>query len=439
MKKFLLGLVSFVLVVGSLSAQDAKKALKSAKKAYAAYNLDAIKNADKLQEAIDALNIAAADDAVGSTFEYWKVRGDLYNTAYRKYAEIKLINPAAEKSIADAAVQAFTSFEKAAELAQKKYEKKEVQKSISQVQSYLVGEGADLYEKQDYAGAYVAFNAALEAHDLLKEKGSDSMFDEAEAYNDQMYYTGLAALNAQDLDAAKPVFMKLKDAGYAKPAVYEALYKLALETDREEALAVLDEGREKFPDDVSLLFNEINHYLQDGKLDILTGKLEKAIEKEPNNPSLYSTLGNVYDNLYQKELADGNEAKSTEYFDAAYANYNKALELKPGFFDAVYSIGALYYNRAASTTAAMNALADDYSKPGLAKYEALRATMLKQFDEALPFFKQAEGLNPNDRNTLIALKEIFARKDDLKTSSEFKSRLDTIEGGGTIESSYFNK
>jgi len=254
-----------------------------------------------------------------------------------------------------------------------------------------------------------------------------------------MYYTGLAALNAQDMASAKPVFMKLKDAGYDKPAVYEALYKLELEGDRDAALVILNEGREKFPDDVSLLFSEINHYLKDGKLDILTGKLEAAIAKEPDNPSLYSTLGNVYDNLYQKELEAKNEAKATEHFDAAFKNYNKALELKPGFFDAVYSIGALYYNRAAATTTTLNALADDYSKAGLKKYDEFRKKMLTQFDEALPYFKQAEILNPSDRNTLIALKEIFARKDDLPTSTEFKTRLETIDAGGSIENAFFKE
>jgi len=217
-----------------------------------------------------------------------------------------------------------------------------------------------------------------------------------------MYYTGLAALNAQDMGAAKPVFMKLKDAGYDKPAVYEALYKMELENDEAAAAAILEEGRAKFPDDTSLLFNEINHYLRTGKLNELTGRLESAIAKEPDNPSLYSTLGNVYDNLYQKELGENNEAKATEYFDLAFQNYNKSLEIKPGHFDAIYSIGALYYNRAASTTTAMNALADDYSKAGLKKYDALKAKMLAQFDEALPFFKQAEAITPGDRNTLIA-------------------------------------
>ena len=439
MKKFLLGLFSLVLVVGSLSAQDAKKALKTATKAYGAYNLDARGNAEKLQEAIDALAIATTDEATNGTAKVWQVSGDLYNSVYRNYATLKQLDPNTPKAVADAAVQAYGSYQKALELAQKKYEKKDAIKGLSEVQSYLVGEGAEAYEKQDYAAAYTAFNAALGAHDILKEKGESSIFDEAAAYNDQMYYTGLAALNAQDLASAKPVFMKLKDAGYDKPAVYEALYKLEIEGDREAALAILNEGREKFPDDVSLLFSEINHYLKDGQLDVLTGKLEKAIEKEPDNPSLYSTLGNVYDNLYQKELESGTEEKANEYFDAAFKNYNSALEKKPGFFDAVYSIGALYYNRAAATTSAMNALADDYSKAGLKKYDALKAKMLGQFDEALPFFKQAEALNPSDRNTLIALKEIFARKDDIATSTAFKERLDTLEGGGTIEKSFFQE
>ena len=440
MKKFLFGLFSLLLVAGTISAQDGKKALKTATKAYGAYNLDPTKNLDKMQEAIDALEIASAASDVNGSSKVWQLKGDLYNSVYRNYATLKQLDPTMKKGVPDAAVQAYAAYQKALEYSQKKYETKDAVKGLAEVQSYLVGEGAEAYEAQDYATAYSAFNSALDAQSILKEKGEAGIFADAAAYNDQLYYTGLAALNGQDLEAAQPLFNQLREAGYDKPAVYEALYKIA-ETgeDNDAALAILSEGREKFPDDVSLLFGEINHYLKAGKLDELTGRLDAAIAKEPDNPSLYSTLGNVYDNLYQKELEAKNEAKSTEYFDAAFKNYNKALELKPGFFDAVYSIGALYYNRAASTTSALNILADDYSKAGLKKYDELRKVMLTHFDEALPFFKQAETLNPGDRNTLIALKEIFARKDDLATSNEFKSRLETVDTGGTIENSFFKE
>ncbi len=438
MKKFLFGLFSLLLVAGTISAQDGKKALKNATKAYGAYNLEPAKNVDKIQETIDALNIATASGDVNGSSKVWQLKGDLFNSVYRNYATYKQVDPSTQKVVPNAAVQAYGAYQKALELSQKKYETKDAVKGIAEVQSYLVGEGAEAYEAQDYATAYKAFKDATDAQIILKDNGESGIFADEDGYNEQLYYTGLAALNAQNLEAAKPLFTQLRDAGYDKPAVYEALYKMAGD-DSEAAFAILNEGREKFPDDVSLLFNEINHYLKEGRLDELTGKLENAIAKEPDNPSLYSTLGNVYDNLYQKELAAKNEAKAMEHFDAAFKNYNKALELKPGFFDAVYSIGALYYNRAAATTTSMNALADDYSKAGLKKYDELRKKMITQFDEALPFFKQAETLNPSDRNTLIALKEIFARKDDLVTSTEFKTRLETLEAGGSISDPFFKE
>jgi hypothetical protein len=58
------------------------------------------------------------------------------------------------------------------------------------------------------------------------------------------------------------------------------------------------------------------------------------------------------------------------------------------------------------------------------------------FDQALPYFQKAESLDPNDTNTLIALNEIYARKED-ELSLEFKKRLDTVRSGGKNASSHF--
>lgn len=438
MKKLVLGLLSLVLAFGTLSAQSGKKSLKKAASAHRTYDLEPLKNGEKLQEAIAAIDIATTSEDTKGTAKAWIVKGDIYKSVCTNFAQLGAIDPNYKKEVDNAAILSYEAYTKAAEFAVKR-EVKSVQNGIEQIQSYLVNEGAVSYENKDYETAYMTFKAALDAHDYLLANEKKTIFAEAEAHQDQMYYTGLAALNAKKIEDAKPLFMALKDAGYDKPAIYEALYKLEVEKDRDAALAILEDGRSKFPDDVSLLFNEINHYLADGKLDALVGKLQAAIDKEPNNVSLYSTLGNIYDNLYQKALDKGDIDVAKDNFDNAFKNYNIALEKQPDFFDATYSIGALYYNRAAATTKDMNKLADDYTKAGLKKYEDLRKVVLTQFDEALPYFKKAEALNPNDRNTLIALKEIFARKDDLPTSTEFKTRLDLIEGGGSNDSSYFNK
>jgi predicted Zn-dependent protease len=424
------------MVAGTLSAQEGKKALKKANNSYKSYNLAPTKNGDKLQEAIAAIDVATAADDTKGTAKAWITRGNIYNSVCTNHATMSQLNPGFKKEIDNAAILAFESYMKANEYAEKR-DAKSVKKGIKEIQGFLVGEGASYYELKEYETAYAAFKYSLDAHDFLTEKGEKSIFAEESALHDQMYYTGLAALNAQKVEEAKPIFMKLKDSGYDKPAIYEALYKLEVKGNREGALGILEAGRAKFPDDVSLLFNEINHYLADGKLNALIGKLQTAIEKEPDNISLYTTLGSIYDNLYQDALAKDDKDGAQGHFDDAFKTYNIALEKDPKFFEAIYSIGALYYNRAAATTKDMNKLADDYSKEGIKKYDNLRKVVLTQFDEALPYFKKAEMINPNDRNTLIALKEIYARKDDLAVSTEFKNRLEKVEAGGKNDASYF--
>ena len=115
------------------------------------------------------------------------------------------------------------------------------------------------------------------------------------------------------------------------------------------------------------------------------------------------------------------------------------MELDAKDVDAIYSIGASFYNKAAIYSKEMKKLESDFSKEGQKKYEAAEKLMLAEFENALPYFKKAEGLNPNDRNTLIALKEIFARKNDLKTANEFKARLQVLDDNGKNKESFFKQ
>ena len=375
----------------------------------------------------------------------WQLRGEIFNEIATQTIATKQLNLDANElpSTEDPAGKAYEAYAKALELAEKKYEIKDALQGLRQAQSNLYNLGIFAYEDKNYGLAYTNFMGVIEAHKTLKENNEVSSLDVQDDYFNQLYTAGLAALNNNEVDKAEPLFRELYENDFTKPAIYEALYKIERDRDGgenlEEAYKYLLAGREKFPDDVSLLFAEINHFLRINKLDELIGKLKVAIEKEPENVSLYSTLGNVYDNLFQKELEEGNEEKASEYFNSALDYYNQALAKKPDFFDATYSVGALYYNKAAAKTKELNILAEDYSKEGLKKYEEKKTEVFGLFDEALPHFKKAESLNPNDINTLIALKEIFARKDQLDVSNEFKDRLDKVQAGQTLDSSYFNE
>ena len=153
-------------------------------------------------------------------------------------------------------------------------------------------------------------------------------------------------------------------------------------------------------------------------------KLKKAIAAEPTNVSVYNTLGSVYDQLNQKERSADNTSKADEYFNNALDYYNQAIGIDPANFDAVYSQGALYYNKAAGMTAKLNEYANDFSSEGTKKYNKLKEEMDATFKSALPFFQKAETLNPSDTNTMIALKEIFARMCDFEKSNMYKEKLD---------------
>jgi tetratricopeptide (TPR) repeat protein len=235
-------------------------------------------------------------------------------------------------------------------------------------------------------------------------------------------------------------YEKLRATGAANAGVYDGLYNCKIQMgDEAGAAAVLAEGRQKFPDDSALLFAEINTYLKAGKLAELTGRLEQAIKQEPGNIGLYVTLGNVYDNLYQASMKDKKDAEATQYFEKAKENYAAGLAKDPNHVDANYSLGALYFNKAAVRTQEMNAMPEDFSSAGLKKMESMRNEVFALFELALPYFQKAESIDPNDLNTLIALNEIYARKDDEAISPEIKKRLDVVKNGGKNAASYFSK
>lgn len=468
MKRFLLIFTVLLFSPGAITGQNLKtkldKAEKTARNATRSLEKFIADNTQKdlLAEALDHAK-AAADMIEDITVEelnnaYKKDRharrakrdvADIWESAGKVYLEIaNQISTANQLNLDKSdipaldypALKAADALKNALSFTDRNFQIRNIINTMTTVQGALNNMGTMAFENtKDYPRAYLNFNEVLLLHDLIQEEGGSSILGSEEALQDQRYFAGLSALNAQMTEQATGLFQKLYDENYDNALVYEAMYKVNKEDDIEKAYAYLEAGREKYPDDVGLLFAEINHFLELKKLDELIGKLETAIEKEPNNVSLYATLGNVYDNLFQREMKAGNDAKAEEYFDSALSNFQRALEKDPDFFDAIYSIGTLYYNRAAVLVGRLQGMEDDYSKEGLKKYEAMKEKIFEQFNEALPYFKQCEQLNPNDVNTLIALREIYARKDQLDMAEVFKQRLENVQSGESYNDSYFQE
>jgi len=433
MKNLFSLLLITLLTAGVAFGQDAFKDLKNAEKAFKKFASNMESNGDQLTKGTELLESAFASDELKAVASSWIKKGKIYKSIANAEFKAKTLYDASNIDGSqpeyvfnsnDAAVMAYDAYAMASTKADKKNDLKEIEVGMTELENHLNNYAILAYQGKDYGAAFKNFSRSIEAYDALKAMGKKSRLDEdAKLLEDQYFFTAVSAYYDKNLEGATPFLEKLHADGSKEAFVYEALYNINKEKDSEKALGYLDAGMKQNPDDTGLLFAQINHYLKEGKLDVLIGKLDQAIAKEPNNASIYTTLASVYDQLQAKEE---DPAKAKDYMDKALHNYSTALEKDPENFDAQYSIGAMYYNKAASYVDVLNTLAADLSASGMKKYDATKIEMDELFKVALPYFLKAEELNPNDGGTAQALKEIYAKLNNLEKSNEYKAKMDAL-------------
>ncbi len=444
MKKLISSLFALLLLASTSFAQDAASAYKAGSKAFNNWKTetDAEKKKELINTAASNMDVATAGSSAlsGKTLTKMLIAaGQVYNEYANMEVIEKSLKPDAKMVRPDAGLKAFAALKQAIEVASKKYFKSDAFGYLRATSSHMSNTGLLAFKDGDYANAYANYAGVTELHELFLANGKKAVLDDEAKMNDHLYMSALSALQAKKNDEAEAGFTKLKDANYEDPAVYNALVTIAMEKkDNEKAEALLTEGRQKFPEDNSLMVTELNHYLTSNRFDELVGKLEAAIAADPENVSYYSALGNTYDNLFQKEMADKNLTKADEYFNKAMDYYSQALEKDETYFFAIYNTGVLYVNKANLLIEELKVLEDkgDYSKSALAAMEEKKTAINSEFEKSLPMFQRAEKLNPNDINTLSALKEIYARKEDFEVSKIFGERMRKVEAGEE-NTSYF--
>ncbi len=437
-KTFLLLLTFLVLGSSSVYAQDntkaIKKLIKSSSKALKKYKTDPT-NLAKLEDAKATLDEAMKLAGADAMPEFWSAKGNISQAlaeqdilGRNELMKQDVLNGEGNLAAAymvksgDAAVNAFEAYSKALELTEKKSKKGKIVAELEKNATFLNDIAAMLYSNnKDYGNAYKNFNALVSASKLVQANGGKPLLDTKEKIEDNTYYAAICAQLAKMDSEALVLYKELYDAGSKKIDVYDALFRANLETDEAAALKYLEEGRAIDPENTNLLFSEINFYLKKGQYDILEGKLQKAMEKEPNNASLRAVMGNVYNDFYKKET---DPTKAAGHFAKAEGFYKEALEINAESFEALYSLGELNYNKAAALVTTYNDLPLSATQR---EVDDLKAQYLSAFDKALPYFLKADEVNPKDYNTILALKEIFAKKDDFTKSNEYKARLEAMK------------
>lgn len=433
MKKVLFGLLSILLISTTIQAQDIApaKALKKAGKALSSYNLSPSDNGDKLKEAVSMLEIAMTSEELKASPNLWIRAGEIYNAVSgaesTAFQMASLKNEKYEFNDFSSALKSLDAYKKVLTLSPKKFQVKEALKGLQENVGYLNAlANAKLDSKEpDYAGAYSLLEGVNTIRETLVNNNKKDIFTAESDIRQNMLLTAYAANAAGKVERSKELFGKLIGGGNASAQEYKMYYDVLSSTDDPKADEILAEAQKEHPGDKELLFVEINKLMKADQYDKLEGKLKSAIDAEPKNASVRNVMGDVYQKLAAAQKEAGNKERAAEYFQSAIGSYEKALELDPTSAYSTYSIGSLYYNDAAAIVPVMNALGT--SKAETKQFDALKAEMIGLFDKALPYFLKAEAADKNDRNTLIALKEIYARKNDYAKSGEYKKRLEALE------------
>ncbi len=376
MKKILY--IAFILASTGAIAQNSK--------VVSAYNS---MNDKEFGKAAELINAAAENEKTMDDAKTWLYRGQIYQSIAQSEKDFNI-----DKKTAVG--EAMKSYKKAKELDSKERWSDQIKLGSIQSQALAVNAGIAAYNSKDYASARDLF--------LMGENGAKDMgdFDTLAVYNG-----GLAAEQAGDYDTAIAQYQKAADAGYMGAKMYLYMANLYTKQDMpEKYLAVIQEGRKTYPDDADLIVYELNYYLKNNKYKEAENNLKLAIEKEPDNKQLHFSLGVVYDNLKE--------------YDKAIISYEKAIAIDSVYFDPIFNLGALYFNKGVEMNNASNDIKDNK------EYNAAREEAKKVFRQAQPYLEKAHRLDPKDLSAITSLKQLYVLLGEYEKSKAMKAKEDAL-------------
>ncbi len=301
-------------------------------------------------------------------------------------------------------------------------------------------EAMDAYNAKNYAGAAPKF---MEVYNLLKTNGQDD--------KTYMYYAGLSYALANNSEQAIKIYNDLINSGYTgvqttytakdkktgqvmtydkntwdllkksskdysdfkteqTPSVesdlYETLSTLLINAKKnDEALAVIEKGLAKFPNNAKLKEYQGSALYASGNTDKFMANLKEQLAKNPNDATNWYNLG---------VLQSKNPATAAD----AEASFKKAIELKPDFSNAYQNLVLTSIGDDSKAVEEINALRKTKPDEATKLIEARKA----RFDKALPYAEKWYQSNPENLDAVSMLKDIYGITKNQAKMTEMKAK-----------------
>lgn len=341
----------------------------------------------KLAEAKQIIDQATTYEKTMNNGDTWFYRGLIYSTIDTSRTEaIKSLDPNPMKV-------AIESFEKADQMKKGKGEYNYVSLAtmqttirdnfIENIANHWLQQGINKFQDdQDNA-------ASLEA--LRKSK---TMFEKLlPTYrNDTLVYyvTGLVAQQTDSADLAIESIRKYNEKGGKSKDAYLILYQIYTQKDdKNKALEVIKDARQKFPDNTDFARYEIGLLIDLNRIEEAKVGLEQAVKNEPDNKDLHFLLGYTL-------------SEEKNYVEAR-KHYEQTLKLDPTHFNAQYYLAITYLLDVDKITKELNATGN---KPADSKKRsALVQERVKASEVAIPYLLKLEGMKAPSKDMEVDVLE----------------------------------
>jgi tetratricopeptide (TPR) repeat protein len=234
---------------------------------------------------------------------------------------------------------------------------------------------------------------------------------------------GYAAVQAKMYDEAKGNFYKAIEMGVVDKDMRLLLVYIVAEVqgDLQEGLEIVTEARLLYPQDNELARQEINFLIKLDRAEEATENLMSAIQKEPNDPNLYFTLGILHEEIMAKLDSVEQKAKRLQLALEAYQN---AVKADPNYYNAHYNIGVIYITDAQTIIKEQNSLG--YSKEDLKKADGMEPIIQEKLSAALPIWEKIVSLNPDEIPALETLSYLYTMQKMYDKAEAIKDKIDNL-------------
>ena len=337
----------------------------------------------KLDEAKRLIDEAITHESCVNFDKAYFTKGQIYQGIFESpLKEYKSLDPQALN-------KAWEAFQKVIELDVKNKYTKRLATQYQNLVIDFTNQAIEYYGAENYKGALASFKRVLEIENspILTEE-APAKIDTAVIFN-----AGIAAQKAGEFAEAEKFYKEALKYDYEPARTYAFLANALKEQGKEEeALTYLHKGYELFPENSFMLVELINYYLMGGQPEKAEVYLDAAIKQDPKNASFYRAKGTLYEKMEQK--------------DKAIEMYQKTLELDPKDFTALFNSTNLKLAKVVEYHKQVDNIID------VNEYNKEITKVLDQFEALIADFEKALSLRPDDKNTMLVLKELYFRVRD---------------------------